>query len=56
VALKVPHLPIKGADKLGFLHLSCSNHYEHLAELGKEYINEKIALEKLLRKPVFLSF
>ena len=44
LTLKVPHLSINGAYKLGFLRLSCSNHYEHLAELGKMVINEKISL------------
>ena len=48
VTLKVQHLSIKGADKLGFLCLSCSNHYEHLAELGKMFINGKISLEDFL--------
>ena len=41
MTLKVPHLSINGANKLGILLLSCSNHYEHLAELGKMFINGK---------------
>ena len=43
--LKVPHLSINGANKLGFLLLSSSNHYEHLSELGTMFINGKISLE-----------
>jgi hypothetical protein len=46
--LKVPHLSINGANKLGFLLLSRSNHYEHLSELGKMFINGKISLEDFL--------
>ncbi len=48
MTLKVPHLSINGANKLEFLLLSCSNHYEHLAELGKMFINGKISLEDFL--------
>jgi len=39
MTLKVPHLSINVANKLGFLLLRCSNHYEHLSELGKMFIN-----------------
>ena len=48
MTLKVPHLSINGADKLGFLLLSSSNHYEHLSELGTMFINGKISLEDFL--------
>ena len=48
MTLKVPHLSINGANKLGILLLSCSNHYEHLAELGKMFINGEISLEDFL--------
>ena len=48
MTLKVPHLSINGANKLGILLLSCSNHYEHLAELGKMVINGEISLEDFL--------
>lgn len=48
MTLKVPHLSINESNKLGILLLSCSNHYEHLSELGKMFINEKISLEDFL--------
>lgn len=48
VMLKAPHLSIKGAFKRGYLHLSCSNHYEHLSELGEKFIKGKISLKDFL--------
>ena len=48
MTLKVPRLSINGADKLGFLLLSSSNHYKHLSELGNMFINGKISLEDFL--------
>jgi len=48
MTLKVPHLSINGANKLVFLLLSGSNHYEHLSELGKMFINGEISLEDFL--------
>lgn len=46
--LKAPHLSIKGASKRGYLHLSCSNHYERLSGLGKKFIRGKISLKDFL--------
>ena len=48
MTLKVPHLSINGANKLGILLLSSSNHYEQLLELGKMFINRKISLKDFL--------
>jgi len=39
VLLQAPQVSVKGANKRGYHRLSCSNHYENLAELGKRFIN-----------------
>ena len=46
--LQAPHLSVKGASKRGYLRLSCSNHYGHLAEIGKKFIKGKISLKDFL--------
>ena len=44
VLLQAPHVSVKGANKRGYHRLSCSNHYENLAEIGKRFIKGKVSL------------
>ena len=44
VLLQAPHLSVKGANKRGYQRLSCSNHYENLAEIGKRFIKGRVSL------------
>ena len=49
VTLMAPHLSIEGAKKCGILNQSPSNCYDHIANLGKLFINGKVTLEDFLK-------